>query len=140
MPFDVAKMSGKWKFDSFSDNYPQVMDKMGVPSDRFEKVRATEFPLDISLQGNVMTSKLVYLGKTIENSLTMGEEGEENDTSGKKRMVTYTLEGDCLVSVYPDHDGKGLPVHTSRHFVDDDTIRMTIKAGDVEGWALIKRC
>ncbi|KAI8486302.1 hypothetical protein Bbelb_360180 [Branchiostoma belcheri] len=111
-------MAGKWKYDSYSDNYPQVMEKLG----------------------DVMTSKVVYDGKTIENSLTLGVEGEENDLSGKKKRVIWTLEGDSLVSVHPDHDGKGLSVRTDRQYVDDDTIRTTIKAGDLEGWALIKRC
>ncbi|XP_078657346.1 fatty acid-binding protein 1, liver-like [Branchiostoma floridae x Branchiostoma belcheri] len=140
MSFDVAKMAGKWKYDSYSDNYPQVMEKLGVPKEGFEKLRVAEFPLDISLSGNVMTSKVVYDGKTIENRLTLGVEGEENDLSGKKKRVTWTLEGDSLVSVHPDHDGKGLSVRTDRQYVDDDTIRTTIKAGDLEGWALIKRC
>ncbi|XP_066297840.1 fatty acid-binding protein, liver-type-like [Branchiostoma lanceolatum] len=140
MPFDVNKSSGTWKHGENSDNYMKIMEKLGVPAEMWDQLKAAEWPVNSSLSGNVMTSKVDFQGKTIENKFTMGEEGEETDPMGTKRKVIYTMEGDNLVSVYPNHDGKGLSVHTSRHFVDDNTIHVTMKVGDLEGWATSKRC
>ncbi|XP_019632435.1 PREDICTED: fatty acid-binding protein 1, liver-like [Branchiostoma belcheri] len=140
MPFDVNKSTGKWKHGENSDNYKQIMEKLGVPSEMWDQLKDAEFPVNSSLSGNVMTSKVEAMGKTIENTFTLGVEGEETDPMGTKRKVTYTMEGEDLVSVYPSHDGKGLTVTTRRHFVDDNTIRVAFKVGDLEGWATSKRC
>ncbi|XP_019632437.1 PREDICTED: uncharacterized protein LOC109476049 isoform X1 [Branchiostoma belcheri] len=140
MPFDVNKSTGKWKHGENSDNYKQIMEKLGVPPEMWDQLKDAEFPVNSSLSGNVMTSKLEFMGKTIENTLTLGVEGEETDPMGMKRKVTYTMEGEDLVSVYQNYDGKGLTVHMTRHFVDDNTIRVTFKVGDLEGWATEKRC
>ncbi|CAH1264109.1 Hypp2891 [Branchiostoma lanceolatum] len=81
------------------------------------------------------------MGKQQETTLTLGVEGEEHDPiAGKKRRVTYTIEGDYLVSVFPDYNGSGTSMRLSRHFVDEDTIHTGVKFGDLEGWQVMKRC
>ncbi|CAH1243502.1 Hypp7104 [Branchiostoma lanceolatum] len=107
-----------------------------------QKLQKATFPVGkASLSGDKFTSKYEYMGKTLESTFTLGVQGEEDDPAvGRKRKVTKTMEGDHLVSVYPDHDGSGTPMRISRHFVDDDTIHSDIKVGDLEGWMVSKRC
>ncbi|XP_078574657.1 fatty acid-binding protein Fh15-like [Branchiostoma floridae x Branchiostoma japonicum] len=141
MPFPVEKSCGTWKHGKHSDNYQEIMEKLGLPAEMFKKMQESSFPVSSSLSGDKFTSKVEFMGKSRESTFTFGVEGEEDDMStGKKRKVTYTMEGDNLVSVYPDHDGKGTSVRLSRHFVDDNTIRTDIKVGDLEGWTTSNRC
>nr|ABF83552.1 fatty acid binding protein [Branchiostoma belcheri tsingtauense] len=140
MPFPVDKFCGTWKHGSHSDNYLQMMEKFGMSAEMLKKIQESTFPMNASLVGDKLTFKVEFEGKTYENNFTLGVEGEEEDaTSGKKRKVTYTIEGDHLVSVYPDPDGK-VTSRVCRHFDDDDTIHTDIKAGDVEAWTKSKRC
>ncbi|XP_066299121.1 fatty acid-binding protein Fh15-like [Branchiostoma lanceolatum] len=141
MPFPVEKSCGTWKHDKNSDNYKQIMEKLGVSAEIFQKIQESTFPVNASLSGDKYTSKVEFMGKVHESTFTLGVEGEEDDPSvGRKRKVTYTMEGDNLVSVYPDHDGSGTAVHVSRHFLDDDTIHTDVKIGDIVGWTTSKRC
>ncbi|XP_035699829.1 fatty acid-binding protein type 2-like [Branchiostoma floridae] len=141
MPFPVDKSCGTWRHGSHSDNYPQIMEKLGVPAEMVKKIQEATFPVNHSLSGDKLTIKYEFMGKLQESTLTLGVEGEEDDPSvDRKRKVTYTMEGDNLVSVYPDRDGKGTSMRVSRHFVDDDTIHVDIKIGDLEGWTTSKRC
>ncbi|XP_066285391.1 fatty acid-binding protein Fh15-like [Branchiostoma lanceolatum] len=141
MPFPVEKSCGTWKHHSHSDNYPQLMEKLGVPAEMVQKIQETTIPVNHSLSGDKFTSKFEFMGKTLENTFTLGVEGEEHDpTVDRKRKVTYTIDGENLVSVYADHDGKGTPMRVSRHFVDDDTIHIDVTVGDLDGWTISKRC
>ncbi|XP_078657777.1 fatty acid-binding protein, adipocyte-like [Branchiostoma floridae x Branchiostoma belcheri] len=141
MPFPVDKFCGTWKHGNHSDNYPEIMEKVGVTPEKFKKMQESSFPVNASLTGDKLCFKVEFMGKTWENNFTLGVEGEEEDAvTGRMRKVTYTIEGDNLISVYPDHDGKGLTARVCRHFVDDDTIHTDFKAGDVEGWTQSKRC
>ncbi|XP_066298479.1 fatty acid-binding protein 12-like isoform X1 [Branchiostoma lanceolatum] len=142
MPFPVEKSCGSWKHNANSDNYQQIMEKLGVPAEKFQKLQTGTFPVSASLSGDKYTSKVELMGEVREKTFTLGVESDDDDRlSGRKRKVTYTIEGDNLVSVFPDHDGSGTPVRVSRHFVDDDTIRTDIKVGDdLEGWVTTKRC
>ncbi|XP_035699830.1 fatty acid-binding protein Fh15-like [Branchiostoma floridae] len=141
MPFPVEKCCGTWKHGSNSDNFPQIMEKLGIPSEMVNKVEEAIIPSKTFLSGDKLTITYEFLGETLESTFTLGVEGEEEDpTVGEKKKVTYTIEGDNLVAVYPDHDGKGTSVRLSRHFVDDDTMHFDIKVGDLEGWTTSKRC
>ncbi|CAH1243505.1 fatty acid-binding protein, liver-like isoform X3 [Branchiostoma lanceolatum] len=141
MPFPVEKSCGSWKHNANSDNYQQIMEKLGVPAEMFKTLQESTFPVNASLSGDKYTAKVEFMGKVHEDTFTLGVEGEEDDpTVGRKRKVTYTIEGDNLVSVYPDHDGSGTSIRVSRHFVDDDTLHTDIKVGDLEGWTTAKRC
>ncbi|CAH1243503.1 Hypp7105 [Branchiostoma lanceolatum] len=141
MPFPVEKSCGTWKHDRQSDNYPQIFEKLGIPAEMVQKLKGTTFSVNHSLSGDKFTSKFEFNGKPQESTFTLGVEGEEHDqTVGRKRKVTYTIEGDNLVSVFPDHDGKGTPMRVSRHFIDDDTIHIDVTVGGVEGWTTYKRC
>ncbi|CAH1256741.1 Hypp1713 [Branchiostoma lanceolatum] len=117
------------------------MEKLGVPADMFENVKKATIPFNGSLSGNKFAIKFEFMGKTQESTFTLGVEGEEHDsTVGRKRKVTYTMEGDYLVTTYPDHDGSGTPMRVSRHLVDDDTIQIDVTVGGLEGWITSKRC
>ncbi|KAI8493713.1 Fatty acid-binding protein 12 [Branchiostoma belcheri] len=141
MPFDVNKATGTWKYGECSDNYKQIMEKFGLFSpEMLDQLMGAEFLIHCSLSGNVITFKLTSKGKTVENTYPLGVEGEETDFRGTKRKVTSTIEGDSLISVYPNHDGKGLSFHITRHFVDDNTMHVAFKFGDLEGWSTYKRC
>ncbi|XP_078674386.1 fatty acid-binding protein 12-like [Branchiostoma floridae x Branchiostoma belcheri] len=141
MPFDVKKFTGTWRHGECSDNYKQIMGKLGLlPPEMLDQMMGLEFPVHSSLSGNVITMKMTSMGKTVENTHTLGVECEETDPRGTKRKVTFTMEGDSLISVYPNHDGKGLSVRNSSHFVDDNTMHVAFKVGDLEGWSTYKRC
>ncbi|KAI8514610.1 calycin super [Branchiostoma belcheri] len=141
MPFDVKKFTGTWKHGECSDNYKQIMEKLGLlPPEMLDQMMGLEFPVHSSLSGNAITMKMTSMGKTVENTCTLGVECEETDPRGTKRKVTFTMEGDSLISVYPNHDGKGLSVRNSSHFVDDNTMHVAFKVGDLEGWSTYKRC
>ncbi|XP_019645453.1 PREDICTED: uncharacterized protein LOC109486181 [Branchiostoma belcheri] len=141
MPFPVDKFCGTWKHGDHSDNYPQIMEKIDVTAEKFKEMKESPFPIDASLTGDKLSFKVEFMGKTWVTNHTLEVEGEEEDAvTGKMKKVTYTIEGDKLISVYPDHDGKGLAMRFCRRFVDDDTIHVDVKAGDVEGWIQFKRC
>ncbi|CAH1243060.1 FABP12 [Branchiostoma lanceolatum] len=139
MPFDLAKGTGTWKGSKHSDNHPEIMAKMGIPAEVQAMLKDAEFPVEMTVSGNTFTSKRTMLGKTSENTFTLGKECEEVDPTGHKRMVTYTMEGDTLVSVHPNHDGKGLVVRQTRKWLDDKTIRTEYKVGDLEGWTEMQK-
>eukprot|EP00058_Branchiostoma_floridae_P018417 XP_002603906.1 hypothetical protein BRAFLDRAFT_102264 [Branchiostoma floridae] len=134
MPFDVAKWNGKWKHCGRSDNYQQIMEKLGVPAEAIQKFQENEMSMDVSLSGKELTVKVDFLGKTLVNTNTLGVEGVEEGITGKKTPSIWTMEGDCLVATYPNFDGNGLVVAQKRHFIDDNKIRIDMKAGDLEGW------
>ncbi|XP_035666508.1 fatty acid-binding protein 2, liver-like [Branchiostoma floridae] len=140
MPFDIGKTNGTWKVNRTSDNYIQLLGKLGVPEDIAKKSLDAEYPLQMTVSGDSFSSKMEVMGKTVENSYTLGVEGMEQDALGKTRKVTYTQEGDCLVSVYPDYDGMGLVFRHSRRFLDDNTLHLDMTVGDLEGWSESKRC
>ncbi|CAH1243059.1 FABP12 [Branchiostoma lanceolatum] len=139
MPFDLAKGTGTWKGSKHSDNHPEIMAKMGIPAEVQAMLKDAEFPVEMTVSGNTFTSKRTMLGKTSENTFTLGKECEEVDPTGHKRMVTYTMEGDTLVSVHPNHDGKGLVVRQTRKWLDDKTLRSEYKVGDLEGWTEMQK-
>nr|AAT38124.1 liver-basic fatty acid binding protein [Branchiostoma belcheri tsingtauense] len=139
MPFDLAKGTGTWKGTKRSDNYGEIMTKMGIPAEAQAMLKDAEIPLEITVSGNTFTSKGTMLGKTATNTFTIGEECEETDPTGNKRKVTYTMEGDTLVSVHPNHDGKGLVVRQTRRWLDDKTTRTEYKCGDLEGFTEMQK-
>ncbi|CAH1253359.1 Hypp1157 [Branchiostoma lanceolatum] len=141
MPFSVEKLCGTWKVGSQSDNFTQIMEKLGVPAEMIQKLREVKVPMNASLAGDKLKYKMEFMGKQQETTFNLGVEGEEDDPLvGGKRRVIYTIEGDHLVAVYPDYNGSGTSVRISHHLVDDDTIHTDMKAGDLEGWQVIKRC
>ncbi|XP_019632439.1 PREDICTED: fatty acid-binding protein, intestinal-like [Branchiostoma belcheri] len=140
MPFDLAKWNGTWKQGNRSDNYQQIMEKLGVPAEGIQKFMESELSMDATLSGNVLTTKVGFLGKTIENSNTLGQEGKETGAMSNTIATVWSMEGDYLIAVYPDFDGKGLVVSQKRRFVDDNKIMTEMKAGDLEGWVEYIRC
>ncbi|CAH1243071.1 FABP2 [Branchiostoma lanceolatum] len=139
MPFDIAKETGTWKASGNSDNYGEILQKLGVPPDMLPKILEIEYSVEMTVSGDKFTYKLTEFGQTSVNTFTLGVESEEQDAWGTKRMVTYSLEGDTLVNTYPSVDGKGLHFRSARRFVDDNTIRTELKVGDMEGWSEAKR-
>ncbi|XP_066274352.1 fatty acid-binding protein, liver-like isoform X2 [Branchiostoma lanceolatum] len=140
MSFDIGKTNGTWRVSKTSDNYIQLLEKLGVPEDMAKKSLEAEYPLQMTVSGDTFSSKMEVLGKTVENSYTLGAEAMEEDALGRTRKVIYTMEGDCLVSVYPDYDGAGMVFRHSRCFLDDNTLHLDMKVGDLEGWSESKRC
>ncbi|XP_066297873.1 fatty acid-binding protein, liver-like [Branchiostoma lanceolatum] len=140
MPFDLERSSGTWKIGKHSDNfketrYLKMSDSLGVPAEALDMLITSEVTVECTVSGNTFTDKSTMLGKTTVNTFTFGEECEETDHTGTKRKVTYTMEGDSMVFVYPNHDGKGLVVRQAMRWTDDKTIRHEYKVGDLEGWA-----
>ncbi|CAH1243067.1 Hypp7029 [Branchiostoma lanceolatum] len=135
MPFDLERSSGTWKIGKHSDNFKEIMMKLGVPAEALDMLITSEVSVECTVSGNTFTDKSTMLGKTTVNTFTFGEECEETDHTGTKRKVTYTMEGDSMVFVYPNHDGKGLVVRQAMRWTDDKTIRHEYKVGDLEGWA-----
>ncbi|CAH1243070.1 Hypp7032 [Branchiostoma lanceolatum] len=139
MSFDIAKETGTWKASGNSDNYGEILQKLGIPPSMVPKILEMEYSVQITVSGDKFTYKLTKFGMTSVNTFTLGVESEEQDAWGTKRMVTYSLEGDTLVNTYPSVNGKGLHFHSARRFVDDNTIRTELKVGDMEGWSEVKR-
>ncbi|KAI8486304.1 hypothetical protein Bbelb_360200 [Branchiostoma belcheri] len=111
-----------------------------VPAEGIQKFMESELSMDATLSGNVLTTKVGFLGKTIENSNTLGAEGKETGAMSNTIATVWSMEGDYLIAVYPDFDGKGLVVSQKRRFVDDNKIMTEMKAGDLEGWVEYVRC
>ncbi|XP_035699645.1 uncharacterized protein LOC118432223 [Branchiostoma floridae] len=122
MPFPVEKSCGTWKHGIHSDNYQQIMEKLGTC------VICNSF---MARPWAIFRSSGLVVFKSSSSYCIF------KFWLGK---VTYTMEGDNLVSVYPDHDGKGTPMRVSRRFVDDDTMHTDFSVGDLEGWVTSKRC
>ncbi|XP_066297843.1 fatty acid-binding protein, liver-like [Branchiostoma lanceolatum] len=133
MPFDLEKISGTYKITGQSDNFGEIMQKLGVQPDALKKLLASEITKEVTVSGNTFTDKTI-LGRECANTHTLGQESEETDAAGHKRKVTYTVEGDYLVYVYPDYDGNGLVVRQTLKWTDDKTILHGYKVGDQEGW------
>ncbi|CAH1243073.1 Hypp7034 [Branchiostoma lanceolatum] len=140
MPFDVAKWNGTWKHSGRSDNYPQIMQKLGLSAEAIQKFQESEMTMGTSLSGDVLTVKVDFIGKTVTNTNTLGVEGVEEGITGKKTQSIWTMDGDCLVALYPNFDGNGLVVSQKRSFVDDNKMLIEMKAGDLEGWVEHVRC
>ncbi|KAI8486301.1 Fatty acid-binding protein, liver-type [Branchiostoma belcheri] len=139
MPYDLAKETGNWKGCGNSDNYGEILQKLGVPPDMVPKILEIEYSVEMTVSGDQFTYKITEFGQTSVNTFTLGVESEEQDAWGTKRMVTYSMEGDSLVNTYPSVDGKGLHFRSSRRFLDDNTIHTDLKVGDLEGWSEAKR-
>ncbi|XP_078575304.1 fatty acid-binding protein, liver-like [Branchiostoma floridae x Branchiostoma japonicum] len=139
MPFDIAKETGTWKASGNSDNYGEILQKLGVPPDMLPKVLEIEYSVEMSVSGDTFTYKITEFGQTSVNTFTLGVESEEKDAWGTTRMVTYSMEGDSLVNTYPSVDGKGLKFSSARRFLDDNTIHTELKVGDLVGWSEAKR-
>ncbi|XP_019632356.1 PREDICTED: fatty acid-binding protein, liver-like [Branchiostoma belcheri] len=122
MPYDLAKETGNWKGCGNSDNYGEILQKLGVPPDMVPKILEIEYSVEMTVSGDQFTYKITEFGQTSVNTFTLGVESEEQDAWGTKRMVTYSMEGDSLVNTYPSVDGKGLHFRSCRRFLDDNTI------------------
>ncbi|XP_078575221.1 fatty acid-binding protein, adipocyte-like [Branchiostoma floridae x Branchiostoma japonicum] len=139
MPFNIPEGKGTWKLAKHSDNYPEIMAKMGIPPQVQQVMKDAEVTMETTVSGKTLTNKRTILGRTTENTIILGEECEEMDPNGTKRKVTCTLEGDTLVFVYPNHDGKGLEVRQTLRWEGDNTMRMEYKVGDLEGSAEMQK-
>eukprot|EP00058_Branchiostoma_floridae_P018415 XP_002603904.1 hypothetical protein BRAFLDRAFT_130001 [Branchiostoma floridae] len=137
--FTRPKETGTWKASGNSDNYGEILQKLGVPPDMLPKVLEIEYSVEMSVSGDTFTYKITEFGQTSVNTFTLGVESEEKDAWGTTRMVTYSMEGDSLVNTYPSVDGKGLKFSSARRFMDDNTIRTELKVGDLVGWSEAKR-
>eukprot|EP00058_Branchiostoma_floridae_P018413 XP_002603902.1 hypothetical protein BRAFLDRAFT_102260 [Branchiostoma floridae] len=135
MPFDLERGTGTWKLSKYSDNFGEIMVKLGVPAEYMDTFKAIEVCIECTVSGNTFTDKVTMMGKTTINTYTLGEECEETDHTGTKRKVTYTMDGDTLAHVYPNHDGKGLVVRQTLRWIDDKTLHRTYNVGDLEGWS-----
>ncbi|XP_066266010.1 gastrotropin-like [Branchiostoma lanceolatum] len=140
MPFDFEGSSGTWKVMKTSDNYPQVMQKLGMSAGDPEKLMQIEVWAEVKdLGDNKYSFKSKMMGLEMGNTFKLGEECEETDFAGNKRRVTFTVEGDDLVAVYPNYDGQGLQVRQTRTRTDQNTMRMTHKIDELEGWTEAKK-
>ncbi|CAH1271057.1 Hypp4548 [Branchiostoma lanceolatum] len=137
MPLDLETLSGTFKLCNKSDNLVQLLQKLGEPPQLIENLERVEMQLEIKVTGNNFTAKTTMMGMASVNTYTLGAECEEKGLQNRK--VTCTIQGDALVSDYPNHDGKGLVVRRSRRFLDDNTVRTEYKVGDLEGWYDFKK-
>ncbi|XP_066298156.1 uncharacterized protein [Branchiostoma lanceolatum] len=143
MPFPVEKFCGTWKAEreSHSDNFSRFWEGLGIPAEMVQKMREATFRLNASLSGDKFTFMYEIWGKQHEATFILGVEGEEGDPLvGGKRRVTYVIEGDYLVAMYPDYNGSGTAMRLSSQFIDDDTIRTVMTDGDHECCGFFKRC
>ncbi|XP_019632355.1 PREDICTED: fatty acid-binding protein 2, liver-like [Branchiostoma belcheri] len=134
MPYDLAKETGTWTSGKSSDNWGECLQKLGVPADMIEQVKNEKYVVEVTVSGDSVTYKMTEFGETSVNTFTLGVEGDEKDSMGT-RKVTHTLEGDLLVSNYPNFDGKGMKMRTVRRWIDDNTIHAEFTIGDnLSGW------
>ncbi|CAH1243586.1 Hypp7126 [Branchiostoma lanceolatum] len=139
MPFDFEGSSGTWKVMKTSDNYPQVMQKLGMSPGNLEKLMQIGVWSEVKDLGDKYSFKSKMMGLEMDNTFKLGEECEQTDFAGTKRKVTFTVEGDDLVAVYPNFDGQGLHVRQTRTRTDQNTMRMTFKIGELVGWNEAKK-
>ncbi|XP_078575136.1 fatty acid-binding protein Fh15-like [Branchiostoma floridae x Branchiostoma japonicum] len=133
MPYDLVKETGTWTTSKSSDNWSECLVKLGVPPDMVEKVKQEKYDVVVTVSGDTCTYKMTEFGETSVNTFTFGVEAEEKDSMGSRKVI-HTMEGDALVSNYPNYDGKGMPLRTSRRWLNDNTILSEFKVGDLEGW------